>query len=67
MFSDLEVETARFDGDIGNEDREEELRRFKNRPECRILLMTVQTGGTGLNLVCANHVWFVDRFWKDCT
>ena len=64
IFHDLKVEVARFDGDIGTEEREEELRRFKTKPTCRVLLMTVQSGGIGLNLVCANHVWFVDRFWN---
>jgi SNF2 family DNA or RNA helicase len=64
IFHELKVEVARFDGDIGSEEREAQLQRFKTRPTCRVLLMTVQTGGTGLNLVCANHVWFVDRFWN---
>jgi len=65
MFHDLGIETARFDGDIPNDAREDELDRFKDdSSNCRVLLMTVQTGGTGLNLVCANHVWFVDRFWN---
>jgi SNF2 family DNA or RNA helicase len=62
IFHDLKVKVARFDGAIGSEEREAQLQRFKTRPTCRVLLMTVQTGGTGLNRVCANHVWFVGRF-----
>ena len=61
-FPDLEV--ARFDGDITTDDREEVLGRFKTNPACRVLLMTVQTGGVGLNLVAANHMLFIDRFCK---
>lgn len=64
MFAEEKVEVARFDGDIKFEEREEELDRFKSQASCRVLLMTVQTGGTGLNLVVANHVWFTNRHCK---
>ncbi|CAB9520696.1 regulator of chromatin subfamily A containing DEAD/H box 1 [Seminavis robusta] len=64
MFAEMQVQVARFDGDIKADEREKELNRFKLDDSCRVLLMTVQTGGTGLNLVVANHVWFVDRFWN---
>lgn len=64
MFLDHEVEVARFDGDLKASDRAKELERFKKKESCRVLLMTVQTGGTGLNIMEANHVWFVDRYCK---
>jgi len=48
---ELKINYARFDGDVSPEEREQELERFKREPECRVLLMTVQTGGTGLNIV----------------
>lgn len=38
---------ARFDGDT--KDKSAELKRFKEDPECRFLLMTVQSGGIGKN------------------
>jgi SNF2 family DNA or RNA helicase len=47
IFHEKDIPTCRFDGDISNEDREEELIRFKTRENCRVLLMSVQTGGTG--------------------
>eukprot|EP00957_Ditylum_brightwellii_P025857 1956434-Ditylum_brightwellii.AAC.1 len=43
---DLGIPCARFDGDIGPRERQQELNRFKQDPLCRVLLMTVQTGGT---------------------
>lgn len=61
-LAEINVGTARFDGDISKQDRHAELERFKSNLNCRVLLMTIQTRGTGLNLVEANHVWFVDRF-----
>ena len=48
IFDELGAETARFDGDISSDERENELDRFKTQASCRILLMTVQTGGTGM-------------------
>ena len=63
MFVDLypEMEVARFDGDVTIERREEALQHFRTSPQCRVLLMTVKTGGVGLNLVEANPVLFLDR------
>lgn len=55
IFHELKVETARFDGDVCSEERQMELDRFKENERCRVLLVTVQTGGTGLNLVNANQ------------
>jgi len=62
MFPDIDL--ARFDGDVGVEEREKQLNFFRTSKTCRILLMTVKTGGVGLNLVGANHVLFLDRNWN---
>ena len=64
IFSELGVDVARFDGDVKSDERDEVLERFKTDTSVRVLLATVQCGGTGLNLVAANHVWFCDRFWN---
>jgi SNF2 family DNA or RNA helicase len=55
------LEVLRFDGDVSEGERQEVLHKFKTNQACRALLMTVKTGGTGLNLVEANHVWFAER------
>jgi hypothetical protein len=66
VFTDLypNIKIARFDGDIGVNERAKVLEEFKSTASCRILLMTVKTGGVGLNLIEANHVLFVDRNCK---
>jgi hypothetical protein len=66
MFVDLypSMEVARFDGDVDVAKREAALQQFRTSARCRVLLMTVKTGGVGLNLVEANHVLFLDR---NCT
>ena len=41
-----------------------ELERFKEDADCRVLLATVASGGTGLNITEANHVLFLDRWFN---
>jgi SNF2 family DNA or RNA helicase len=56
---DLKFGCARFDGDLPSKIASEQLENFKKNASIRILLATVQSGGTGLNIVEANHVFFV--------
>ena len=60
------ISCARFDGDVPSEARQQELVRFKTDPGCRVMLMSVGTGGTGLNITEANHVLFLDRWFNPC-
>jgi len=54
IFEDeLKIPCCRFDGDLGQEKSNESLNEFKRDPKKRILLATVQSGGTGLNLTHA--------------
>lgn len=62
MFYEHGIETARFDGDVSPDERQSRLDRFKTTPSCRVLLMTAQTGGTGLNISEANHGLFTERY-----
>lgn len=62
----LGIECARFDGDVTPQERSKELARFKRLPKCRILLASVQSSGVGLNIVEANHVAFIDRWFNPC-
>ena len=53
---DLGIKCARFDGDLGPTVAKEELDRFRKTPSVKVLLATVQSGGTGLNIVEAVSV-----------
>ena len=54
IFEDeLKIGCCRFDGDLGPVIGNESLEDFKTNPEKRILLATVQSGGTGLNITQA--------------
>ena len=66
LVDHLGMECARFDGDVETDARAAELRRFKESSTCNVLLATVQSSGTGLNIVEANHVGFIDRWFNPC-
>ena len=45
-------------------DREGEIRKFNNDPECRIFLISLKAGGVGLNLTAAEYVFILDPWWN---
>lgn len=44
--------------------REAAVARFQKEPDCRIFLMTLKTGGQGLNLTAADMVFIYDPWWN---
>lgn len=53
-----------YHGRIPPADRNAILERFKNDPDCRVLLMSYGTGSVGLNLQFTNYVFLFDRWWN---
>jgi SNF2 family DNA or RNA helicase len=53
-----------YHGRIPQNDRTPILDRFRNDPECHVLLMSYGTGSVGLNLQFANYVFLFDRWWN---
>lgn len=45
-------------------DRQRLVERFQNDPACKVFLMTLKTGGTGLNLTAADMVFIFDPWWN---
>ncbi len=45
-------------------DRQSLVDRFQNDPDCKVFLMTLKTGGTGLNLTAADIVFIFDPWWN---
>lgn len=45
-------------------DRKNVIERFQNDPRCRVLLMTLKTGGVGLNLTAADMVYIFEPWWN---
>lgn len=45
-------------------DRQSIVRRFQTDPGIRALVMTLKTGGLGLNLTAADYVFILDPWWN---
>lgn len=45
-------------------DRRSVVERFQNNPHCMVLLMTLKTGGVGLNLTAADTVFIFEPWWN---
>lgn len=67
LTEEFDVECVRYDGDVDKTVRTRDLQRFKTSDTCRVLLASVQSGGTGLNITEANHICFLDRWFNPCT
>lgn len=50
-------------GDVSPEDRQKEVERFQNDPECKIAIGTIGAMGTGLTMTAAEYVIFIDKDW----
>jgi SNF2 family DNA or RNA helicase len=53
-----------FYGELSQSDREEVLERFRIEPGPRVLFMSLQAGGVGLNIQEASTVVLFDRWWN---
>jgi DNA repair protein RAD16 len=42
----------------------QELRRFKEDPEVKVMLISLKAGGVALNLTVANHIFLMDPWWN---
>ncbi|MDQ6705680.1 MAG: SWF/SNF helicase family protein, partial [Acidobacteriota bacterium] len=51
-------------GGTGKKQRDTMVERFEKDDGPRIFLLSLKAGGTGLNLVSANHVFHFDRWWN---
>jgi SNF2 family DNA or RNA helicase len=45
-------------------DRKERVARFQQDPDCRVFLISLKAGGTGLNLTAADYVFLLDPWWN---
>lgn len=54
----------RYDGSMKPADRDSSVLDFTDDPNCRVMLVSLKAGNSGLNLVAANHVIVFDPFWN---
>ncbi|CAI0559180.1 unnamed protein product [Linum tenue] len=58
------VQFLRFDGRLSQKHRERVLKEFNESNVKRVLLMSLRTGGVGLNLTAASNVFIMDPWWN---
>lgn len=56
------IEYASMSGSTKN--RQQLVERFQNDSDCKVFLLTLKTGGTGLNLTAADMVFIFDPWWN---
>lgn len=54
----------RYDGSMRPADRNAAVMEFTDNPSCRIMLVSLKAGNSGLNLVAASQVIIFDPFWN---
>lgn len=62
VFDSLGLKYAYMDGRSKN--RMDEVQRFESDPELKLFLISLKTGGTGLNLTSADTVILYDPWWN---
>ena len=61
-LNELAIDYEYMDG--SSTDRTEIIESFKTDPTKKVFLMTLKTGGVGLNLTCASYVFILDPWWN---
>ncbi len=51
-------------GKVSRKDREIQLQKFQEFPKGSVMLMTLKTGGVGLNLTKASYVFHLEPWWN---
>ena len=54
----------RYDGSMSANARNDAVLEFSSRRNCRVMLISLKAGNSGLNLTCANNVILFDPFWN---
>ncbi|KAL2009709.1 hypothetical protein VTN00DRAFT_5516 [Thermoascus crustaceus] len=54
----------RYDGSMKPADRNHAVLEFTDKPNCKIMLVSLKAGNSGLNLVAASQVIIFDPFWN---
>ncbi|KAK2737084.1 hypothetical protein FQN55_001296 [Onygenales sp. PD_40] len=54
----------RYDGSMRPMQRNEAVLEFSDNPDCKIMLVSLKAGNSGLNLVAASQVIIFDPFWN---
>ncbi|MGE8243411.1 MAG: DEAD/DEAH box helicase [Sphingobacterium sp.] len=53
-----------LDGKMNQKQRQSTVETFQNDDTCRVFLISLKAGGTGLNLTAADYVYILDPWWN---
>jgi len=53
-----------YTGDLSSHEKDATMRKFKENPEHKVLVLSLRAGGQGLNLQNASYVFHFDRWWN---
>ena len=62
--SELGLRTHFYHGGCTQTQRTEMIQDFQENPDCKVLILSLKAGGTGLNLVAASQVIHYDLWWN---
>ncbi len=63
-FDKAGINYAYFDGSTSTMERQKQIDKFQNDPDCHTFLISLRAGGVGLNLTSADYVYLVDPWWN---
>ncbi|GJM32571.1 MAG: helicase [Saprospiraceae bacterium] len=66
-FDDQNQAYSWLTGDLTQNKRREAIQKFNENPEVQSFLISIKTGGTGLNLTAADYVFILDPWWNPTT
>lgn len=53
-----------LDGKSSKKQRRQSVEEFQENQACRVFLISLKAGGTGINLTAADYVYLVDPWWN---
>jgi SNF2 family DNA or RNA helicase len=59
-----EINYSMLTGDMDAKKRKKAVDDFENNGNCKVMLISIKAGGTGLNLTAANYVLLLDPWWN---
>ncbi len=67
QFEKENLPYALLTGDMSNKAREVQIKEFADKQEVQSFLISIKSGGTGLNLIAADYVFLLDPWWNPTT
>jgi superfamily II DNA or RNA helicase len=58
---------AWLSGELDAQERERQIRRFESEADVQSFLVSIKSGGVGLNLTAADYVFILDPWWNPTT